>query len=70
MSPGCRALKAQASLVDGHVASSLLLLGAGMVAQSHSRGKVGEAWGDCLEGSRNLVFAFFKKKPQLIERID
>lgn len=63
MSLGCRALMAQASLVDGHVASSLLLLGAGVVAQSHSRAEVGEAWGDCLQGSRNLVFPFFKKKP-------
>lgn len=48
MSPGCRALKAQASLVGGRVASSLLLLGAGLVAQSHStqRVEVGETWGD------------------------
>lgn len=59
MSPGCRALKAQAFLVGVHVAWPPHLLGSGVVAQSHSRAEVAEAWGGCLQESRNLVFPFF-----------
>lgn len=62
MSSGYRALKAQASLVGGHVAWPPHLLGSGVVAQSHSRAEVAEAWGGCLQGSRNLVFPVFEKK--------
>lgn len=59
MSPGCRALKAQASLVGGLVASPPHLLGAGVVAQSHS----GRRWQShgvtaCREAE---TISFFKK---------
>lgn len=49
----------RASLLGGCGSSCPLLLGAGMVAWSNPRAEVGEAWGDCSQGSRNSVFLFF-----------
>lgn len=59
MSFGLQHLKDQAFLVGGCRALSLLLLGAGTVAWSSPRAEIGEAWADCSQGSRNLVFPFF-----------